>query len=173
QLLRRAVLEGYLLGRHEPVVHPLVPTVARVMRRPYPELTQTLERVGFVVKAEEEYFLRTVDKGLKKLERAIEALRAEGKCTISGDDAFDLHQTDGFLIELTEAIAARNNLSVNRGRFRELMEEHHRISGSKAFADSVMQAGPIDALRETCAGTEFLGYEPTQADGEVVGTAAR
>jgi len=172
QLLRRAVLEGYLLGKQEPFLYRLVPTVASVMRRPYPELAQTAERVALVVRAEEEYFLRTVDKGLKKLERSIEALRKEGRSVLSGDDAFDLHQTDGFLIELTEAIAARNNLSVDRGRFRELMDEHHRISGKDAFADSVMQAGPIDALRETCAGTEFLGYETTQADGEVVGIVA-
>jgi alanyl-tRNA synthetase len=172
QLLRRAVLEGYLLGKQEPFLYRLVPTVANVMRRPYPELAQTAERVALVVRAEEEYFLRTVDKGLKKLERSIEALRKEGRSVLSGDDAFDLHQTDGFLIELTEAIAARNNVSIDRGRFRELMDEHHRISGKDAFADSVMQAGPIDALRETCAGTEFLGYETTQADGEVVGIVA-
>jgi alanyl-tRNA synthetase len=125
-----------------------------------------------VVKAEEEYFLRTVEKGLKKLERAVETLRADGKCTISGDDAFDLHQTDGFLIELTEAIAARNNLSVDRSRFRELMEEHHQISRQRPFDVGVMRAGPLDALRQTCAGTEFLGYETTQADGEVVGIVA-
>lgn len=172
QLLRRAVLEGYLLGRQEPFLHRLVPTVARVMRRPYPELAETVERVGLVIKAEEEYFLRTVDKGLRKLERAIETLRQDGRNAISGDDAFDLHQTDGFLIELTEAIAARNNLSVDRVRFRELMEEHHRVSGREAFEDSVMKAGPLDALRETATATEFLGYETTQADGEVIGIVA-
>jgi alanyl-tRNA synthetase len=172
QLLRRAVLEGYLLGRHEPFVHRLVPTIARVMHRPYPELADTIARVEVVIKAEEEYFLRTVDKGLRKLERTIENLRKEGACTISGDDAWDLHQTDGFLIELTEAIAARNNLSVDRGRFDELKAKHQGISGNKAFDLSVMRAGPLDALRQTCAGTEFLGYETTQADGEVVGIVA-
>lgn len=172
QLLRRAVLEGYLLGRQDPFLSRLVPTVAQVMRRAYPELAETVERVEFVIKAEEEHFLRTVDKGLKKLERAIETLRKDGRSAISGDDAFDLHQTDGFLIELTEAIAARNNVSVDRGRFRELMKEHHKVSGSDAFDDSVMKAGPLDAIRQTCAGTEFLGYETTQADGEVVGIVA-
>lgn len=172
QLLRRAVLEGYLLGKQEPFLYRLVPTVAQVMHRPYPELSETAERVALVIKAEEEYFLRTVDKGLRKLERSIESLRKEGRNAISGEDAFDLHQTDGFLIELTEAIAARNNLSVDRVRYRELMEQHQKISGKEAFADSVMQAGPIDALRETCASSEFLGYETTQADGEVVGIIA-
>ncbi|HEY2251646.1 MAG TPA: alanine--tRNA ligase-related protein, partial [Planctomycetaceae bacterium] len=115
---------------------------------------------------------RTVDKGLRKLERAIETLRKDGQSVISGDDAWDLHQTDGFLIELTEAIAARNNVSVDRGRFRELMKQHKGISGSDAFDTSVMKAGPLDAIRQTCAGTEFLGYETTQADGEVVGIVA-
>src|SRR6185436_18971505 len=86
--------------------------------------------------------------------------------------AFDLHQTDGFLVELTEAIAARSNLRVDRGRFRELMEKHQDTSGNKAFADSVMKAGPLDVLREAAAPTEFLGYETTAAEGEIVGIVA-
>lgn len=172
QLLRRAVLEGYLLGKQEPFLSRLVHTVAEVMRRPYPELTETVQRIELVVKAEEESFLRTVDKGIKKLERCIETLRRDGKSVIPGDVAFDLHQTDGFLIDLTEAIAARNNLSVDRGQFRELMDELQKVSGSGAFESSVMKAGPFDALRATCTATEFLGYETTQADGEVVGIVA-
>jgi alanyl-tRNA synthetase len=172
QLLRRALLEGYLLGRQEPFLHRIVPTVASVMRGGYPELAETIERVGLVIKAEEEYFLHTVEKGLRKLDRCIETVRKEGRDLISGDDAFDLHQTDGFLVELTEAIAARNNLRVDRGRFRELMEKHRGISGSEAFADSVMKAGPLDVLRETAVATGFLGYETTQAQGEIVGIVA-
>ncbi|MFN0053498.1 MAG: alanine--tRNA ligase [Planctomycetales bacterium] len=172
QLLRRAVLEGYLVGRKQPFLHTLVPTVAQIMRRPYPELSETIERVSVVIKAEEEYFLHTVEKGLRKLDRCIDGVRREGRDVISGDDAFDLHQTDGFLVELTEAIAARNNLRVDKGRFRELMEKHRGISGSEAFADSVMKAGPLDVLRETSNGTEFLGYDTTEAPGEIVGIVA-
>src|SRR5262249_34345113 len=116
--------------------------------------------------------LRTVERGQRKLERCIETVRKEGGDVISGDDAFDLHQTDGFLVELTEAIAARNNLRVDRGRFRELMEQHRGASGGEAFDDSVMKAGPLDVLRETCADTEFLGYETTSAECEVIGIVA-
>ncbi|MBS0263861.1 MAG: alanine--tRNA ligase [Planctomycetes bacterium] len=172
QLLRRAVLEGYLLGREDAFLYRLVPQIAQVMQAPYPELRETVERVQFVIKAEEEYFLRTVGKGVRKLEKVIETLRKDGKNAVSGDDAFDLHQTDGFLVELTEAIAAKNNLSVDRIRFRELMAGHKKTSGSDAFSGEVMQAGPIEAIRESCASTEFLGYETTQADGEVVGIIA-
>src|SRR5262245_20429680 len=64
QLLRRALLEGYLLGRQEPFLHKIVPAVAQVMRKPYPEVSETVERVQLVIKAEEEYFLKTVEKGL-------------------------------------------------------------------------------------------------------------
>lgn len=172
QLLRRAVLEGFLLGKHEPFLHHIVPQVAEVMRRPYPELAQTVERVQYVIKAEEEYFLRTVEKGLRKLEKCIAACREEGENCISAEDAFDLHQTDGFLVEITEAIAARNNLAVDRAGFKSLMEQHRKTSGSENFSGDVMKAGPIDVLRETYAGTEFLGYETTAASAEIIGIVA-
>jgi alanyl-tRNA synthetase len=172
QLLRRAVLEGYLLGKKEPFLYTIVPVVAEVMRAPYPEVSQTIERVQHVIKAEEENFLRSIERGYRKLEKYIDAAQKSGSGLISGDDSFDLHQTDGFLVELTEAIAARSNLRIDRGRFNELMDEHRGVSGSDAFADSVMKAGPLDVLRETHEGTEFLGYETIEAAGEIIGIVA-
>lgn len=170
QLLRRAVLEGYLLGRHEPFLHKLVPMVAQVMQKPYPELRGTIERVQMVVQAEEERFLATVDRGLRKLEKCIDAAKSTG--LIAGGTAWDLHQTDGFLIEMTEALAARNNLKVDRAEFNRLKVEHEKISGDNAFEASVMKAGPIDALRESYDGSQFLGYETTAAEGTVIGIVA-
>lgn len=172
QLLRRAVLEGYLLGRQEPFLYRLVPAVAAAMRSPYPELATTAERVSLVIRAEEEMFLRTVDNGLRKLERHMDSARSRNEGVISGDDAFDLHQTDGFLIEMTEAIAARNNLRVDRSRFNHLMDNLRKVSGKDAFEGSVMKAGPLDALRETSAGTQFLGYEMLESEGDIVGIVA-
>ena len=172
QLLRRAVLEGYLLGRHEPFLSQLVPNVAEAMRGGYPELAETVERVQHVIRAEEESFLKAVDKGLRKLEKCIDGARKDGSGRISGKDAFDLHQTDGFLIEMTEAVAARNNLAVDRKGFDQCMGEHQETSGTKAFANSVMKAGPIDTLREEYEGTEFLGYEKTEAEAKIIGIVA-
>jgi len=172
QLLRRALLEGYLLGKHEPFLHTLVPTVVEMMKVPYPDLAKTAKSVGNVIEEEESQFLGVVEKGLSKFERCVEKARASGSGKISGDDAFDLHQTDGFLVELTEAMAAKKNLAVDLERFKYLMNQHKIGSGSGAFLDSVMAEGPLDAVRKSAGSTEFLGYDKLEADGEIVGIIA-
>jgi alanyl-tRNA synthetase len=169
QLLRRALLEGYLLGRHEPFLHKLVPAVVGVMKAAYPEIAKTEKSVANVIEEEEEQFLGVVEKGLAKFEKCVEKA---GSGKISGDDAFDLHQTDGFLIELTEAMAAKKNLAVDLDRFKYLMNQHKIGSGSGAFLDSVMAEGPLDAVRKSAGATEFLGYDALEGEGEVVGIIA-
>jgi alanyl-tRNA synthetase len=168
QLLRRALLEGYLLGKREPFLHTVVPAVADAMRGGYPELSETVERVGLVIKAEEEQFLRTVDRGLRKLDQSIHAAKSSGKA-VSGADAFDLHQTDGFLVEITEAIAEREGLKLDRVEFERLMDKHREDSGRGAFDASVMKAGPLDAIRASQPATKFLGYELLSSGAKVAG----
>jgi alanyl-tRNA synthetase len=169
QLLRRALLEGYLLGRHEPFLHKLDPAVVQAMKAAYPEIAKTSKSVADVIEEEEDQFLGVVDKGLAKFEKCVDKA---GSGKISGDDAFDLHQTDGFLIELTEAMAAKKNLAVDLDRFKYLMGQHKIGSGSGAFLDSVMAEGPLDAVRKSAGATEFLGYEAVEAEGEIVGIIA-
>ena len=172
QLLRRALLEGFLLGHHDPFLYQLVPAVVDVMKHPYPELTQTVQTVSDVIREEENQFLGVIEKGLQRFERFVEKAAASGSSVISGDDAFDLHQTDGFLVELTEALAARKNLTIDTARFDSLMNAHRKGSGSGAFANEVMAEGPIDAIRKTAGGTEFLGYSENESECEVVGIIA-
>jgi alanyl-tRNA synthetase len=172
QLLRRALLEGYLLGKHEPFLHQLVPAVVEAMRKPYPELAKTAENCIDVIRTEEEQFLGTVEKGIHRFERLVSEAHRTGKSVISGKDAFELHATDGFLIELTQAMAAKHNLTVDRLQFDMIMETHRKDSGRGAFLDAVMAPGPLAALQKTTAGTEFLGYETNEAQGEVVGLIA-
>lgn len=171
QLLRRAVLEGYLLGRQEPFLYSLVEAVVDVMKGPYPELSETRSTVEDVVREEERAFLKTIDRGLSKFEKCVADAVKSGTSVISGDVAFDLHQTDGFLIEISEALAARKNLAVDRSRFEERMREHEDRSRTTTF-DGVMAEGPLDAIRKTSGGTEFLGYETIEADAEIVGIIA-
>jgi len=172
QLLRRASLEGYLLGKDSPFLHGLVSEVVNVMKTPYPELGESIQTIEEVIQEEESQFLSVIEKGLHKFDTFLEKAKQENSSTISGDDAFDLHQTDGFLIELTEALAAKNNLDIDRKQFNSLMEQHKVGSGSGAFADSVMAEGPLDALRKTSGETEFLGYDTDQASGKIVGIIA-
>jgi len=172
RLLRRAVLEGYLLGHQDPFLHQLVPMVNELMKNPYPELAKTAESAIEVIRDEETQFLSVVERGVEKFDRIVDRLGSSSGSVVSGDDAFDLHQTEGFLIELTQAMAARKNLSVDMDRFNALMDQHKQGSGSGAFLDAVMAEGPLDAIRKTSGGTEFVGYESTQADAKIVGIIA-
>ncbi len=172
QLLRRAMLEGFLLGRNQPFLHQLVDKVIEVMRVPYPELKATRQAVIDSIREEENQFLHIIERGVDKFDRIVQRTKASGAKAISGDDAFDLHQTDGFLVELTEAMAARHDLAVDREAFHQCVARHKRDSGSGAFADSVMAEGPLDALKTSTGGVTFLGYDALEAQGTIVGIIA-
>ncbi|GDY07482.1 MAG: alanine--tRNA ligase [Planctomycetota bacterium] len=170
-LLRRAALEGYLLGKQDPFLHTLVPAIVAGMKAAYPEITQTVESVANVIREEEQQFLTIVDRGMPKFQKLADKAKSSSG-VLSGEAAFDLHQTDGFLIELTESLAAGAGLKVDRAQFEVCVKQHEAKSGSGAFANSVMSAGPMDALRKQ-GGTEFLGYDSTQASGcKIVGIIA-
>lgn len=169
-LLRRAALEGYLLGKRDPFLHTLVPAIVAGMKAAYPEITKTVESVANVIREEEQQFLTIVDRGMPKFQKLAEQAKSSNG-VLSGSAAFDLHQTDGFLIELTESLAAQAGLKVDRARFDECVEQQKVISGSGAFANSVMAAGPMDSLRKQ-GGTTFLGYEATEVSSKIVGIIA-
>ncbi len=188
-LLRRAFLEGYLLGMHEPFLYSLVPAVVEAMKVPYPELAKTMTTVAHVIEEEEKQCLSSISRGLPKFERVLSeaianheqkhsktphyTLNADaGEIRISGEAAFELHQTDGFLIELTHALATRKNATVDMPAFDRLMEAHKKGSGSGAFLDSVMAEGPLDAIRKSSGPSQFLGYDSTESSSEVVGIIA-
>ncbi|MDZ4684495.1 MAG: alanine--tRNA ligase [Planctomycetaceae bacterium] len=170
-LLRRASMEAFRLGRQEPCLSQLVPVIVEQMQRAYPELRQTVENVKHAIETEEKQFLGVVDRGIQKFRKLVEQSRSRNQKVVSGDEAFDLHQTDGFLIELTEDLADAEGMTVDRNRFEVCVLEHKAKSGSGAFADSVMSEGPLDALRKQ-GGTQFLGYETTSADAKIVGLLA-
>ncbi|HUG17780.1 MAG TPA: alanine--tRNA ligase [Planctomycetaceae bacterium] len=172
QLLRRAMLEGYLLGRNQPFLYQLVQPVIEIMARPYPELKETRTAVEDSIREEENQFLHIIERGVDKFERIVEKTKSSGAKSISGEAAFDLHQTDGFLIELCEAMAARSGLMVDREGFQKCVEKHKKDSGTGAFADSVMSEGPLDALKTKTGTVKFLGYDTTEAECEIVGIIA-
>ncbi len=165
-LLRRAAMEGYLLGRKVPFLHTLVPAIVEGMKHPYPEIAETVSSVSNVIKLEEEQFLDVVDRGMPRFEKL--ASKAKSSGVISGQDAFDLHQTYGFLIELTDTLASQQGLKVDHAGYTIARKRHEATSGSGAFADSVMSAGPIDSLKQK-GGTKFLGYESLTGDSKIVG----
>jgi alanyl-tRNA synthetase len=165
-LLRRAAMEGYLLGRKTPFLHTLVPAIVEGMKHPYPEIAETVQSVSNVIRLEEEQFLDVVDRGMPRFEKLASKAKTSG--VISGEDAFDLHQTYGFLIELTDTLAVQKGLKVDHDGYNKARKRHEATSGTGAFADSVMSAGPIDSLKQM-GGTKFVGYDATTAECHVVG----
>jgi alanyl-tRNA synthetase len=168
QLLRRALLEGYLLGRREPFVYQMVPAVVAVMKSQYPEIAKTVDGVQNTIREEEEQFLGTIERGLSRFEKCAAKAKAAGSGVLSGDDAFALHTEDGFLVELTAAIAADRGLEIDMPRYRERMDVHEKISRGDREA-SVMAAGPLDVIRREKGDTQFVGYDQLSAECVVVG----
>jgi alanyl-tRNA synthetase len=172
RLLRRAVLDGRQMGMREPFLHKLPPVVAAMMRKPYPELGDTTDRVGSVIEREEASFLATIDGGLDRIERLFKHLGSSGKAVVAGGDAAELYTTYGFPPELLETLAAERNCGFDWDGFRKAMDEHGLKSGAGTRVE-VFTSGPLDALKKTMHGSEFLGYDAIEAPGKVIGIIAQ
>jgi alanyl-tRNA synthetase len=172
RLLRRAVLDGHQMHVREPFLHRLVPSVAELMKRPYPELAETVDRVGQIIRGEEANFLKTIDGGLERLEKLFASMKKEKRALISGQESQDLYTTYGFPPELQETLAAEHNLQFDWAGFRKAMEEHGIISGGGKVAD-VFTHSPIDSIAKTHEPTKFLGYETVEAQGRIIGIIAQ
>lgn len=166
RLLRRAVLDGHQLGLREPFLYKLVPAVVEMMKTPYPELTETIQRVADVIRNEEANFLGTIDAGLAKAEAVFADMARDNRTTVSGAEAADLYQTYGVPPEAFETMAAERNLAFDWPGYRRAMTEHGDTS--RGAAQIVMgDRGPVDAIKRALHETPFLGYETTEAEAEL------
>ena len=172
RLLRRAVLDGRQMGMKEPFLHRLPATVAEMMRRPYPELGETAERVGGVIRREEESFLATIDGGLDRIERLFTAIGRSKTAVVAGSDAAELYTTYGFPPELLETLAAERNCGFDWDGFRAAMEAHGQRSGAGSRVE-VFTSGPLDALKKSLHGSEFIGYDAIETSATVIGIIAQ
>ncbi|MGE0755704.1 MAG: alanine--tRNA ligase [Pirellulaceae bacterium] len=171
RLLRRAVLDGRQMGVREPFLHQLVPVVADMMKSPYPELSETVQRVANTIRAEEANFFGTIDAGLAKIERVFTDMASAGRVIVQGEEAADLYQTYGVPPELFESMASDRGLTFDWDGFREAMTRHGEKSGK--IADIVFATGPMESLKASVKHTQFLGYETTSCDAVVKGIVAK
>jgi alanyl-tRNA synthetase len=170
RLLRRAVLDAYQIGRREPFLHQIVPVVAEVMSRPYPELAGSKSRIQTTIKQEEEQFLRNLESGLRILNETFQKTRAAGSDTVSGKDAFILHATHGIPVEIVESLATDHNLRIDRAGFEDQRDQHSVISRGSTEAAAVFATSPLDTIKsEYHHGSEFVGYATTAEKARVIG----
>ncbi len=172
RLLRRAVLDGHQLGLRKPFLYQLVDKVAEMMKRPYPELQETTERVAGVIRAEEENFLGTIDGGLAYIDRIFAQMQKENRGMVSGHEAAEMYQTHGFPPELFETLATDRGLLFDWDGYKKAMEEHGIASGAGNVIE-LFKSGPIDQLKKQVTATEFVGYENESIDdAKIVGIIA-
>ncbi|HTI26707.1 MAG TPA: alanine--tRNA ligase [Kutzneria sp.] len=171
RLLRRIVRSSRLLGITEPVLGTFAAVVRDEMGESYPDLVTSFERVDAVVRAEEDAFLTTLTTGSKMFETAADETRSAGGATLSGDKAFQLHDTYGFPIDLTLEMAAEQGLKVDEDGFRRLMAEQRQRAKADAAARKTGH-GDASAYRAVLEGhgrTDFLGYNQLGSEARVVG----
>ncbi|MCU0421104.1 MAG: alanine--tRNA ligase, partial [Cyclobacteriaceae bacterium] len=156
RILRRAVRYGFsYLNFQEPFLYRLVPLLAIQLKDVFPELHQQQEYVGKVVFEEESSFLRTLEKGLKRMD-AIDR-------NITGEQAFELYDTFGFPFDLTALIARERGFTVDEAGFQQEMAKQK----SRSKADAAKETGDWTVLRED-EKTEFIGYDALNATARLI-----
>ncbi|MFC1614212.1 alanine--tRNA ligase [Gemmatimonadota bacterium] len=138
RILRRAARFGRELGLRNPFIYRLVSTVADLLGEAYPEVVSRSQHISQVIKAEEESFGVTLDRGLELFETVAEKVKAAGSGRVSGEDAFKLYDTYGFPLDLTMLMAREKGLEVDEEQFTRCMEnrrEESRAGGKFEGAD--------------------------------------
>ncbi|MGO2746456.1 alanine--tRNA ligase [Microbacterium sp.] len=170
RLMRRTVRSMRLLGVDAPTFPELFATSRDAMKASYPVLETEWDRLSGLAIAEEETFLRTLAQGSTILDLALSDTKKSGKQTLAGPEAFLLHDTYGFPIDLTLEIAEEQGLSVDRSAFDELMTEQR--TRAKADAKSRRrQMADVTVYRDLRAlgETSFTGYTDLQTESRVLG----
>ncbi len=163
RILRRAVRYAYtFLNRKEAFLYKLIPVLIESMGEAYPELEAQKSLIEKVIIEEEESFLRTLDTGIKLLDKIISDAKATGKTQISGVDAFTLYDTYGFPLDLTELILRENGMTVNNGEFNSEMEKQK----ARARNAATVEKGDWIVLRE--GETKFVGYDFTEHEASIL-----
>jgi len=158
RILRRAVRYGYtFLGFRKPFMFQLINVLAEQMGGAFPELNKQRDLVTKVIREEEDSFLRTLETGIRMLESIMEGALKKNITEISGTVAFELYDTYGFPLDLTELILREESFTVNRVEFEKAMEEQKNRS-RKA---TQLETGDWTEVRP-CLESEFVGYD-TQA----------
>ena len=163
RILRRAVRYGYtFLGQRAAFMYKLVPVLIETMGDAYPELIAQQNLVVKVMKEEEEAFLRTLELGIRLLDKVMADTKAAGKTEISGVDGFTLYDTYGFPLDLTELILRENGMTVNEAEFNVEMQKQKERARNAASVET----GDWVTLHE--GESKFIGYDFLEADVNIL-----
>ncbi len=167
RLLRRAARHGRILGTKRPFLYEVVDTVINENVSAYPELDAKREYIKTVIRKEEEAFAKTVDKGSQILDQYIADIEAKGgDKVLGGEEAFKLHDTYGFPLDLTKEICAEKGISVDEDKFHECM----KVQKQTARENRKLNGGWDDATASvlTQFTTKFVGYTELEKETKIL-----
>src|SRR5215204_3917727 len=173
RLLRRVVRAMRLLGVHDPVLPELLPVSRDLMSESYPEVERDWLRISQIAYAEEEAFRRTLSAGTQIFDLAVADARRASQQVLTGQRAFQLHDTYGFPIDLTLEMAAEQGLSVDEAGFHSLMQEQRERAKADARSKKA-GAHAVEVYRDLRAAgeTPFTGYTELATESTVRGIVA-
>lgn len=161
RLLRRAVLHGKKLGIERPFLSELVPTVGTIMESYYPEILEQQTFIQKVIHNEEVRFQETLNEGLTLFTKLLNELKEENKSVLSGKDVFQLYDTYGFPLELTEELAEEYGISIDLSGFEQEMEAQRNRARAARQQDQSMTV-QSDLLTSITEESHFVGYVDTE-----------
>jgi alanyl-tRNA synthetase len=168
RVMRRAIRHGHRLGIEKPFLHQVADRVVDNMGEHYPELRERRDHILSVVEGEEVRFRQTIERGLSLLEAAFENMDKAGEKQLSGADAFQLYDTYGFPLDLTQVICAERNVAVDVAGYDAALEEARKRSEFKGMADAV-EGVYREALERVAGGAvTFSGYDRDEDSSKIV-----
>ncbi len=167
RILRRAIRHGKLLGQTKPFFYQLIPTVVSEMGKAYPDIKANQKTIEKIIKAEEERFFETLEKGLKLLSEEIVLHNKNNESVLSGAVAFKLYDTFGFPLDLTEIIATEQNMSIDIDGFNQCMAKQKEMA--RAGWKGSGETGVNELYMSLCKKhtTTFVGYESLQSKAKI------
>jgi alanyl-tRNA synthetase len=175
RITRRAIQHGRALGLEPGFLSRYADVVTELMGSEYAELHEQRESIRKWLDAEEEGFGRTLEQGTRLLTQLLDRAEQEGAEGISDEDAFMLHDTYGFPIEMTAELAAERGLGVDEDGFERLMNqqrERARASSGRTRADEQVRERALALIGDAGFRTEFVGYETTDQDTTIGAVSA-
>ncbi|NMB83405.1 MAG: alanine--tRNA ligase, partial [Ignavibacteria bacterium] len=173
RLLRRASRYARKLNLNEPFLYKLVDVVVQNFAHVFPEIKTNKSQIEKIIRAEEESFNATLDRGIELFENLVNKLKSQNKNIISGDDVFKLYDTYGFPVDLTAVMAREQGFTIDEQKFNELMNEQRERARKSTRDKQTASTITIDSLDnfETTSTqpTQFTGYEELKTEATIIG----
>ncbi|GBD86397.1 alanine--tRNA ligase [bacterium BMS3Abin03] len=173
RILRRAARYGRKINLYQPFLYKLVDVLVNTMGDVFPEIKGKKDFVKKIIKAEEESFNTTLDRGIELFEEIVAGLKKNGSAQISGSDVFKLYDTFGFPADLTKIMAKEKGLTIDQDGFNKLMDEQKargREATKEKFASVNININDLSSFElAEDKETEFTGYDELKSEAKIIG----